>query len=329
VVSIVVYGVLVSFCYPKVAAAGDPYQVIISTAPSPYWGYVYNPYYSALHGAAALVRAQGDFLIKREQAALVREQVRRAKLVTRHAELQAWEWERDFRVNSFNRDRERVRQAEVERNIHFPDVTEIVRAGPLNSLLDQLKLQPALLSMGSTTVESVWLEHVHVTVDGRGNVGLLKTDKLFWPQLLLLPQFAEDRRKINELFATAKEQALAPSTYAERLHEVLLDLSRRVADLQTRIAAGLKKGGDDPAWNPRHFVEAMKFLKDMADAIVILEKPDAGYYLKPLQGSNVAELVTHMKKQGIRFAAATNGDEQYYVALHRALADEVRRLKNR
>ena len=59
----------------------------------------------------------------------------------------------------------------------------------------------------------------------------------------------------------------------------------------------------------------------------MLERPDAAYYLTPLQGRTVAELVAHMKKNGVRFAAATVGCERYYVALHRALADEVTRLK--
>jgi hypothetical protein len=59
-----------------------------------------------------------------------------------------------------------------------------------------------------------------------------------------------------------------------------------------------------------------------------LEQPDAAYYLNPLQGRTVAELVDYMKKNGIRFAPATNGCERFYVSLHRALASEVTRLQS-
>ena len=64
---------LYAFAPPAAAqsrGSGDPYEVVVTTAPSPYWGYTYHPYATTpLHGVADIVRAQGDFLIKKEEAA--------------------------------------------------------------------------------------------------------------------------------------------------------------------------------------------------------------------------------------------------------------------
>jgi hypothetical protein len=51
------------------AGAGDPYKVVvITTAPSPYWGYTYTPYAVFVPGPGDLIRARGNFLIKKEEA---------------------------------------------------------------------------------------------------------------------------------------------------------------------------------------------------------------------------------------------------------------------
>jgi hypothetical protein len=311
---------------PALAQYGDPYnRVVLSIAPSVYWGYTYDPYGGYLHGAADLVRAQGDFLIKREQAALERERVRRAKLETRHLQLEHWEWEREFLAGAGERQRERVRKAEVERGRNFPPLTEILAAIPLNNLLDDLIKQPQLPLAGSVAVQPEWLAHVHVTVDGRGNIGLLKEDTLYWPQLLLRSDFAAERERIDQLFTQAKEQTLS----TRRDPALLLQLRRRVAACQEHIRSETKRGTNDADWSPRHYIDAKRFLGEVDGALMVLERPDAAYYLSPLQGNTVAEVVASMKKSGIRFAPATVGCERFYVALHRALADEVTRLHHK
>lgn len=50
--------------------SGDPYTIVVRAAPSSYWGYTYTPYASTLHGAAALLDAQGDYLINRLRAVI-------------------------------------------------------------------------------------------------------------------------------------------------------------------------------------------------------------------------------------------------------------------
>jgi len=299
------------------AENADPYKTVVVTAPSPYWGYTYSPY-------GDLVRAEGDFLIKREQAGLLREQVRQEKLKTERMRLEHWEWKRDFLAGAANRERERVRKAEVERGRSFPPITEILAAIPLNNLLDELMKRPVLLTEGSTAVEAEWLAHVNITVDGRGNSGLLKEERIFWPELLLQPDFDIERKKIDQFLDLAKKEVLISSTLFQTHAQQLAALRQCVHASEQRVRSWSKR--DDSAWNPRHCVEAKRFLRQVSDAFVILEKPDPAYYFGPLHGKTVSELVAYMKKRGVRFAPATAGCEPYYVALHRALADEVTRL---
>lgn len=302
---------------PAQSSGTDPYKGVITTSPSPYWGYTYSPYGDA-------VRAEGDFLIKKQEAALLREQVRQKKLETRRLELEHWEWERDFRLHALNREQKSLREAQVEYNRNFPPLTQILAAGSLNSLLDELVKRPELPAAGSTPLDADGLAHVHVTVDGRGNIGLLKDDKISWPQILLRSDFADDRERMAQLLARAKEQVLVSQSKPEVLH----DLRAVVKVCDTRLGEEIRNGTSDAGWNTRHYIEGLRFLKQVGDAIFLLEKPDAAFYLKPLEGKTVAELVAYMKKEGVRFAPATEGCERYYVALHRALADEVTRLQN-
>jgi len=180
---------------------------------------------------------------------------------------------------------------------------------------------------GSMKVESEWLAHIHVCVDGHGNMGLLKDDRIYWPQLLTRPDFAPRCEKIEQLFARAKEQALNPQSYSRIDPRLLIELRRLVAECSKQFDRESASDVVDPAWNLRHFTEANRFLKEVRVAVYVLEKPNAAMYLNPLCGATVAELVAHMKKEGIRFAPATVGCERYYIALHRALADELTRLQ--
>lgn len=304
---------------------GDPYRAVLVASPSPYWGYTYNPYASMLHGAADVTRANGDYFIKTQAAALMREQVRRAKLETRRLQLEHWAWERDFRAEMDKRQRERIHKAYIERARTDPPQTEIVAAIPHNRIFDELRQRPDLPREGSVTVEAEWLSHIHASVDGHENMGLLKNDRIFWPQLLTRSDFRPTCERIEQLFAQAKVQVQSDPRIAR---ETLLELRRSVAACSKHLDEEWARDDVDPAWNLRHFTEANRFLKeDVRAAARTLERPDAAMLLKPLRGATVAELVAHMKKEGLRFAPATVGCERYYIALHRALADELTRLQ--
>lgn len=328
-VSVAALGALAAPAGAQYSRYGDPYRTVVVAASSPYWGYTYSPYGSMLHGAAAVTRANADYLVKTQEAALLREQVRQSRLVTRRLQLEQWAWERDFRAEVLQRERERVYKAEIERARQLPPLTEVLAAVSHNRLLDDLRKRPDLPREGSIKVQPEWLAHIHVTVDGHGNMGLLKDDRVFWPQLLMRSDFRQMRKQIDQLLASAKQQVLGTAS-AERVDpELLRELRQQVAACRKHLDKEWARDVEDPAWNMRHFTEASRFLRHVNESIAVLEQPGAAMYLNPLRGATVAELIEHMKKEGIRFAPATVGCERFYIALHRALADEVTRLQEK
>jgi hypothetical protein len=74
---------------------------------------------------------------------------------------------------------------------------------------------------------------------------------------------------------------------------------------------------------PGQYMEARHFLNNLEDGLQLLRQPNAGLYFTQkytAKGRTVLDLVNHMSKEGLTFAAAVGGDEAAYMALHRALA---------
>ena len=242
--------------------------------------------------------------------------MRKKRLDVRREELEHWKWEREFRQEAMIEEQEKYRKGQVEINRRFPAVAEIITAAPLNSLYDELQGRRDLPAAGSTSVNPEWLAHIHVTVSGRGNIGLLKDEKIVWPRLLLRTNFIDHHDKSEDLLDRARKLALAPQRNQEELAEVLTSLDRAVRVCEEQLDQEIRTSVADPDCNPRHYIEGRRFLKQVVDTTFILEKPNAADFLVPLQGKTVAELVAHMKKKGLHFAPATVGCESSYVSLH-------------
>ena len=137
------------------------------------------------------------------------------------------------------------------------------------------------------------------------------------------------REKLEQLLTLAKQQALQPQRRGQVDPAILAELRQRVAACKKSIDAEWSSGGYDVTWNTRHYTEANRFLKQVGDAVYTLEQPEAAMLLIPLRGATVAELVANMKREGVRFAPATQGCDRYYIALHAVLADELTRLQQK
>ncbi len=272
--------------------------------------------------------AEGDFLVKKQEVNLLRLKVRDEWLEVHRKELEHWEWVRDFRAAAFINQLDRERKTQVEYNRRVPQLSEIITGAPLNSLCKELELRPELPAAGSTTIDEECLLHINLTVSGRGNAGMLKGDKILWPRLLLRAKFADDRQKIEDLLTRGKKLALGRKTSQEKMAEVLDGLEAAVRTCQARLDQEIRAGLNDADCNPCHWIETNRFLKEVVDATFILKRSDAATYFEAPEGKTVADLVAYMKMKGLHFAPAAVDDERYYVALHRALADEVTRLKN-
>jgi len=303
----------------------NPYRARYLNIPSPYWGYTYNPYGDYLHGAADVIRSQGQYLVNKEQAGLVREKARQEKFVTRKKEVELWAWEREFKIEVWEKERERIRQKEIERDRTDPPQTQVWDASSLNLLLAELKKLP--LSPGnSERVKPEWLPHVHVTYARSGtggNVGLLKGEHVVWPLLLRTENFTREREEIEKLLAQAKQETLNGTAKVE----TLVDMRGLVDELERHVREE-SRSNPTGLWSPSDFIRARQTLRELRSALQMLEREDAKSYLQPLQGETIAQLVQYMRDRGLSFAPATSGGERSYTALHGALAREYTRVKS-
>jgi hypothetical protein len=314
---------------PQPASAqpiGNPYNTVVVSSPSPYWGYSANPYAGYLFGVAEVTRAQGQWLKDQQEAILMREKNRQEKLISRQKEVEYIVWEREFRAEAAKRERARIFEEEKERNRTMPSLTEILSASALNFLLHQLKQKPDLDVANSRPVEPEWLELVHTTyvpTGTGGNIGLLKGRNIPWPLLLRRKEYKDERDAIKKLLDQAKQEVLRDGGAAA---ETLDELRDRLNGLSQRIDQQARADRPD-ACSPSDYIRARRSLSDLQAAVQMLEQPEAKYYLNALEGKTVAELVSYMKKNGLSFAPATAGCERAYIALHRALADEYNRVE--
>jgi hypothetical protein len=310
---------------------GNPYEASVVQVRSPYWGYSYSYSFFSwgdyLHGAADVIRSQGQFMINKEEANYLHEKYLQEKVYTRRKEVEHWVWERELKNEVYERERERILQAEIKRDLTDPPQTQIFAGASLNLLLNQLEQETRLSPSGSVSVKKEWLPHINVTfvrTGTGGNVGLLKGDHIAWPFLLRMKEFTPQRESIDQLIAQAKQEALAGRARAE----TLLDARRQVAELEKRIAEESRANRND-LYSPSDYYNAKRSLREVSAALQMLDQEDAAFYLTPLQGETVAELVDYMKTKGLNFAPATTGGHRSYIALHRALASEVTRVRGR
>jgi hypothetical protein len=298
----------------------NPYNTPVMSTPSPYWGYTYSPYASALHGVADVIRSQGQYLVNKEQATMMREKNRQEKITTRRKEVEHWVWEREFKAEAAKKERLRIQEEEREKSRTAPPLGEVLSAYSLNFLLQELKQKPGLSTNASTPVDSEWLLHIHVTYvtsGAGGNVGLLKGDQVPWALLLRSQPYRSQRERVEELLNRAKQEVRNGGATTD----TLVELRKQLDSLEDRVHQDARSGRGD-LWTPGDFIRASRSLREIKSAAHMLEDTDAAFYLDPLQGRTVAELVQFMKSKGLSFAPATAGAERFYIALHRALADE-------
>jgi hypothetical protein len=296
---------------------GDPYNAV---APGNYWGYN-----DPLTGAANAIAAQGHFLMDFQKARLLNQDVVQKKLETRRKILEHWAWEHRFISDTLEEERQRMREQEIRRFVNDASPAEIYSGAVLNQLRKELLGKFDALGQGqSLSVDPNWLMHVHVASPVGGNTGILKADKIPWPLLVLgRDDLAADRTEIEQLLGKAKTTILQGKTPAAEI----IQLRRKLEKLRKRLVTEQRNGPDDSEWSPGQYVAAMRSLKEIKDSLVILERPDAAFYLNPLKGGSVVELMTNMKDQGLTFAPATIGDERYYSSLYYAMRDELKRIE--
>jgi hypothetical protein len=298
--------------YGASTASMSAYDSLPSYA-SPYvQSYYPDPAGSYLRGGADVVNAQGKYLINKERALMMVEQVKQAKLETRRKEWEQREWERAH-TPSWVENEEKQQALDVRRSQNSASTAEILSGAALNALLDHAaKLQAK--GLGPTLdVDADVLKRINVAAGG-GSVAILKNDgRLSWPAALQTPLFDQERKHINEIGPEVVKSARFGKIDAALVQDMIGDV-RRMKDTLGKEVLDLA---------PSQYVEANRFLRQLDDATRALEQPDVANFFTQrysAKGKNVAELVKNMARDGLHFAPAVAGDESAYLAIHRALS---------
>lgn len=290
-------------------------------SPDPYTSPYTNPYYyypdpagGFLRGAADTLRAYSTVITSQEQARIMREAAKQARLET---EKKRFDLERYIKDNTptFTEEQAKIYKQILKKVQTTSNPYEIWAGSGPNVLLDDVRkhlgkrasLEPIHLP------ESV-LRRLNVTKTF-GNLGLLRDDGGFkWP-LALQELVPADKQKDIEVYAqTLVNKARNGKVEANVLRDLRTELEKIDETLR-------KKTLDVPT---PQYNDAKRFLRDFEAAAGAIEKGDAIAYFEfqtfVSKGKTIQEIVDYMVSNGLRFAPATQGDEAAYQAMHNALA---------
>jgi hypothetical protein len=219
---------------------------------------------------------------------------------------------------------QRAAQEQLKHSLNAsPD--EITSGTALNVLLADIKKmaeKAGWSDLPRTNLELDGEQWAHINITrGSGSIAILKNGvQLSWPAALSGAELQEQRKQVEALGAQALSQARSQGT-------VDMPVTSTMADVVSNLQRDLRRR--TPGLTFDLHVEAKSFLNNLDDAIVTLQRPDAGTYLsdnfRP-KAESVLDLVRWLNNRGLRVARAMPGDESAYLALHQQLAAYARLL---
>jgi hypothetical protein len=284
---------------------------------NPYGGGYSDPYSGYLYGIATGLRAQGAFYKDMEAARLMREAALQAQLDTKK---KRFDLETYIRNNTptYTEVQAKNAQQTLDRIQAHALPGEIQSGQSLNVLLKDIgKHQNRKVSLASIPLEDELLKHLNVTTPNGGNLGLLRDEGRFtWPTALLDLGTPQELRDVETLAQRLAKQAVDGNPVQANFLKDLESTLDKMRDSLTRKVNEIR--------TPQ-YLEAKRFLNDFDAAVVALGTNTApqinGFYRFVRGGKSAQEVADYMLQHGLLFAAATNGDEGAYQALHTALAN--------
>lgn len=271
-------------------------------------------YGAALEGLASLQRAQGQYWKDIVQARLGREQALQANLDTarRRVEFEAW-YESMRPTATKMRDREMA--ADLDEARRTATDTDIQSGRALNTLLRNIQVSGRLNQGQNVPLDEEVLRHVNLSGGtSAGSVGMLKDGvKLPWPDGLQDQQFDEARKRLTRNLRQAVDTLKDKEPIPEALMKDIRGDNKALADKLAESANDL---------SPAQYVEARRFLNQLNGAIKALADPKVANYFNNTwnaRGKSVAEMISHLTREGLTFAPAAPGDEAAYRAVYQAL----------
>lgn len=276
---------------------------------------VYAPYYDPLggytSGLADMMNAQGQVLKDIEESALMHEQVRQARIDTRRKSFDEYLYEREMRP-TVEDEREKQRIENIRRSRNDAPQSEIFSGLALNNLLMAIQQMHAQRVEGPRVyLDPSTRQHLNLTSGATtGSVGMLRDGgKLQWPLPLQRAPFAEDRQRLDELMPTAYKQAATGAVQANVLDGMSAAVNNMYATIKRNIAD----------ITPSDYSRAKTYLRQIEDAIKGLQDPNVAKYVTrqwTVQADTIGDMVVQLTQQGLKFAAATPGDEAAYQAAY-------------
>jgi hypothetical protein len=298
---------------PPLASAYVPY--------SPYVVVHYGPLGGYLAGVADIIGARGQFLIDREQAHLLREQAREARIERRRMAFDEAQYERAMSPTN-EEEREFRRVENVRRSLRNPPLTEIWSGKALNDLLTDIQTKLADLRLKGAhepvvPVDADALHQINFTtgaIEAGSGVGLLKEGgRLHWPLALQAPAFQPLRERIEQLAYRLVKDAQNGQVDSD----ARAGLTRAVTEMQKELKRHVDTIPVD------EYIAAKRFLNALEANVKTFTAPDIANYFNGKyepQATDVAGLAREMTARGLRFAPAPPGSEAAYLSVHRSLA---------
>ncbi len=284
----------------------------------PFFPFTIDPYGGTLRGSAEVIKAQGQYLIDRQEALLKFEEYKQARLDRRRRAID--EYIREKEILPSDEDlRQEAKQEILTRSLNNPPEEDVISGRALNSILDSLAGIPAASRQKpEIPVDPDIVRQVNVSKGtGSGNLGLLRNKgKLSWPNSVggLAPQ-----AKTEELCNTI-EIRIREAYDQARVGKVDGNLLRNLSKLTNELNALLLKNVNTLSFND--YAEAKNYLKNLKASIQLLGQPDATEFIAgryQLDGKTVPALVDEMLRKGLKFGPAVGGAQPAYVGLHRAM----------
>jgi hypothetical protein len=282
-----------------------------------YGGYQIPTAAANLQSVASLTSATGGYWVNIGQARLLREQSRQAALETARKQVEFERWYESMKLKAPEM-RARELATDLERARNNPPALDIWSARSLNELLRSVQnAGKGALRRGPTiSLDEDILRQINVTADRgtTGSIAMLKGDgNLNWPEPLTEKQFDDVRKKLDRnlrlAVATLKaKDQITPST--------LRDINGDFRALTTLV----NESAND--LSPGQYIEAKRYLNQLAQAIKSLSNPRAANYFNNVwiaKGKTVAELMDHMTREGLTFAPSAPGEEAAYSSLYQSL----------
>jgi hypothetical protein len=285
----------------------------VAAVPVGHPAFFQSPMNGFLTGAADVMTASGQYEINRQQANLIREQVRSARMDNRRKAFDQMRYEQENTPTlSERQERERLERLAQARN--SPNLTEIWAGTSLNAILEDVRRFRNDLGLRGAEVplDAEVLPHINVaTGNATGNSTVFTNGgKLRWPVELDDERFGAERKNIDKLLLQATREATSPGGVSG---QTIRDLNAAVGQLHEAIDGAID------VMTPTDNIRARRFATQLRASVRMLSDPNVANLINGRwapRGSTVGELIDHMDQNGLRFGPATDADRPFYTALH-------------